>query len=94
MSDDRWTDDRWNGVRAPVVREACFVALREGGYPMTAKEVVAIIEPTIGVEVERGGEIHRYMPYEQVFRALQALERSDVVCSQKIHTSRLWWARG
>lgn len=83
-----------HGVKAATVREACFVALREGGYPMTVHEVIAIIEPVVGVEVERHDGIRRYLAYGDVFNALRALERSDAVCSQKIHTSRLWWARG
>lgn len=88
-------DERSSRVQSRAVREACFIALRDAlPSALTAKEVTAILEPLIGVEVERRGEIHRYLAYGDVFKALQALQRADAIESQKIHTSRLWWARG
>lgn len=70
------------------------MALRDAGYPLSALEVAKIIEPTLGREVNRRSGVERYMDYGTVFVALKKLEASGAICSQKVHTSRLWWARG
>lgn len=93
MSDyERAQEQQVHGQR---VREACFVALREANMPLSAMEVRQAIMPNVGRDVERtDGSVHRYLDYGEVFLALNRLLKAGAVESQKIHTSRIWWARG